>query len=399
MSKIEGPETKGQSTPQNKRDALGFASISDDMLAEFRAANVPLYNAQPLKLGVFATNLSNSVLVSSVPTTYEVTWPHSLAIAQQADRMGLEVIVPAARWQGYGGKLNLHGRTFETMTYAAGLLANTKKAMVFSTMHGSVVNPIMAAKAIVTLDHISNGRAGLNVVMGWNAKEMQMLGIELGEHMNRYELGAEWIQIVDKIWQGREPFDFHGKYFDLKSVQGDPKPIQPRPVVVNAGVSPAGVEFSARYADFNFTVFDNEEHATQYVRKIRQKAWDNYQRQIGMLTVCVVVCRDTEAEAKAAYQSILDNADWLTTKNYVTSQGVNLDAMDESARKELLEKSAAGAGSRPLVGTPEQVVEGFASIKRAGIDCVLIGLIDYVEELKYFEERVLPLMKQKGLRI
>ena len=71
----------------------------------------------------------------------------------------------------------------------------------------------------------------------------------------------------------------------------------------------------------------------------------------------------------------------------------------EEARAEFLKKFIAGAASTPIVGTPDQVVEQLASVRKAGIDGVLLGLIDYVEELKYFETRVLPLMKQAGLRI
>lgn len=373
--------------------------VTASELAEYRATHVPLYNAQPLKLGVFATNLSNHIICSSVPTSFEMSWQHSLAIAQQVDKMGFEVIVPAARWLGYGGETDFHGRTFETLTYAAGLLANTKNAMVFSTIHAAIVNPIVAAKAIATIDHISNGRAGLNIVMGWYAKEMAMLGVELREHANRYDFGGEWIEIVNRIWQESEPFDFKGEYFDLHGVVGNPKPVQPRPVLINAGASPAGIEFSARHADFNFTIFDTEEYATGYVNKIRKQAWDQHRRNIGMLTTCVVVCRDTEEEAMAAYRSIVDNADWVAANNYLASQNADLSGLSEAARAEFMEKFVAGAASQPLVGTPEQVVEAFASIKRAGIDGVLIGLIDYVDELKYFEERVLPLMKQKGLRI
>lgn len=118
-----------------------------------------------------------------------------------------------------------------------------------------------------------------------------------------------------------------------------------------------------------------------------------------MMTTCVVVCRETEAEAKAAYQSIIDHLDGEAARNYVASQGVNLDAFDEAQRVRFIEKFAASAGSTPLVGTPEQVADGFAAIKRSGIDGVLIGLIDYVEELKFFEERVMPVLKQRGLRV
>jgi FMNH2-dependent dimethyl sulfone monooxygenase len=396
--KMEGLDADGSATASSAGE-IRAEIFSDAALAEYRAAHVPLYNAQPLKLGLFAVNLSNHVLCSSVPTTFEVSWRHSRTLAQQVDRMGLEIIVPAARWLGYGGETDFHARTFETLTYAAGLLASTKNVMVFSTIHASLINPVVAAKAIVTLDHISNGRAGLNIVMGWYAKEMEMLGIELREHANRYEYGGEWIEIIERIWQENAPFDFNGDYFKLKGVEGKPKPIQPRPVLINAGASPAGIEFSARHADFNFTIFDTEDHATRYVNKIREKAWDQHRRKIGMLTTVVVVCRDTEEEAKAAFRSIVDHADWVAAENYLAGQNANLDGLDEQERAAFMEKFAASAASQPLVGTPEQVVEGFASIKRAGIDGVLIGLIDYAEELKYFEERVLPLMKQKGLRI
>lgn len=373
--------------------------FSEEAFAEYRSKHVPLYNAQPLKLGIFAVNLSNHILCSSVPTSFEVSWSHSLSIARQVEQMGLEVIVPAARWLGYGGETNFHSRTFETLTYAAGLLAATTNTMVFSTIHAAVVNPIMAAKAIATIDHISGGRAGLNIVMGWYAKEMEMLGVQLREHADRYKYGAEWIEIINRLWQEDKPFDFKGEYFDLKGVEGEPKPLQPRPVLINAGVSPSGVAFSARHADFNFTVFDTEEHATAYVKKIREQAWEEYRRNIGMLTTVVVVCRDTEEEAKAAHKSIVDNADWQAARNYLASQNVDPEKMDATVRDEFMAKFVAGGASQPLVGTPEQVVEGLAAIKRSGIDGVLIGLIDYVEELKYFEKSVLPLMRQHGLRI
>ena len=118
-----------------------------------------------------------------------------------------------------------------------------------------------------------------------------------------------------------------------------------------------------------------------------------------MLTTCVVVCRDTETEAKAAHRQIVDHGDFEAARTYIASQGVDIDSFPEAQRTAFLEKFYAGAASTPIVGTPEQVVEQFASIKSAGIDGVLIGLADYAEELKYFEQRVMPLLKQRGLRV
>ncbi|KQX23511.1 MULTISPECIES: LLM class flavin-dependent oxidoreductase [unclassified Sphingomonas] len=365
-------------------------------LAAYRAEHVPLFNDQPLKFGVFSINSNGSVFMSEPPSSFEVSWPHSLAIAEQVDRMGFELIVPVARWQGFGGTTNWAGENFETLTYAAGLAARTSKVMTFATVHASVVNPVAAAKAITTIDHISNGRAGLNVVMGWNEAEMAMLGVRMREHGDRYKLGAEWLEIVDRLWTETKPFDYDGDYFQLKNLEAAPKPIQMRPVVINAGGSPAGIDFSARYADVNYTVFTTSEQASRYCQSIRATAFNDHGRTLQMVTMVIVVCRDTEGEAKAAYQSIIDHGDWTAAGNF--ARGLNIQTFGEHLKPEILAKFVAGSGSHAIVGTPEQVVDGLRAVKAAGIDGVFLGLIDYVEELKYFEERVMPLLGQAGLR-
>ncbi|MET8419274.1 hypothetical protein ACWD7C_17850 [Streptomyces sp. NPDC005134] len=126
----------------------------EDALAEYRHRHVPLYGDQPLKLGLFAVNCNNSAIYSVRETGFDVTWDHSLEIAQLADRIGLEVLVPVARWLGFGGRMDLHTRSFETRTYAAARAASTTRIMPFATVHATVVNPVMVAKTITTtIDH------------------------------------------------------------------------------------------------------------------------------------------------------------------------------------------------------------------------------------------------------
>ncbi len=64
----------------------------------------------------------------------------------------------------------------ETMTWAAGLLAATKNIAVFATIHTAANHPVVVAKQMATIDHISHGRAGLNIVAGWNKPEYEALG-------------------------------------------------------------------------------------------------------------------------------------------------------------------------------------------------------------------------------
>ena len=133
------------------------------------------------------------------------------------------------------------GTSLETLTWAAGLLAATRELVVFGTVHVPLINPIFAAKQCITADQIGQGRFGLNIVSGWNAGEFEMFGVQLLEHDERYAYSEEWAAIVKRVWTEREPFDFTGKYFNLKGVMIKPKPYgDGRPLLLSAGSSRAG---------------------------------------------------------------------------------------------------------------------------------------------------------------
>ncbi len=86
---------------------------------------------------------------------------------------------------------------------------------VFATVHAPLLNPVMAAKQIVTADLVGHGRFGLNIVVGWNDDEFQMFGERQREPQARYEYGQEWIDAVKRMWGPEEEFDFNGKYLNL----------------------------------------------------------------------------------------------------------------------------------------------------------------------------------------
>ena len=76
---------------------------------------------------------------------------------------------PIARWKGFGGELDVRTLCFETFTFASALSAMTEQITIFSTVHVPVMHPVFAAKALVTVDHVSGGQAGLNIVAGWES--------------------------------------------------------------------------------------------------------------------------------------------------------------------------------------------------------------------------------------
>jgi FMNH2-dependent dimethyl sulfone monooxygenase len=372
------------------------APSSREDLDAYRREHVPLYNDQKLKLGVFNFNCSGGmVMVEDSPLRIE--WDEMVRIAQLADRIGFEAIVPIGRWRGFGGSTNFNGRNFEPFTWAAALSAVTTNAMVFATAHVPLIHPLVAAKMAATIDHVSGGRFGLNLVMGWFTQEMRMFGIEQYEHDKRYRYGSEWAQIAKRVWTEPEPFDFRGDFFDLDAVEGEPKPVQPRPVLFNAGNSPAGLDFSAREVDFNLASVGAMETAREMTTSIRAKARDEYGREVGVLTYATVVCRDTEAEAKAAYEDILARGDWEGAQAVMDTLGIESQSFGEIIR-DFQARFICGFGGHLIIGSHEQVVDNLKELSDSGFDGVLFGFVDFVPELEHFAANVMPLLKQAGLR-
>lgn len=368
---------------------------------EERRRNVPLFNPdQKLKLGLFSFNVSGGMMATTVPTTYELSWAHTRAIAQKADAMGFEALVPVGRWRGFGGKSNFAGASFETYTWAAGLAEATKNIMIFATSHVPTIHPILAAKQAATIDHISGGRFGLNLVMGWFKAEMEMFGGKQKEHDARYRFGGEWVDIVKRLWAEEDPIDVAGEFFTLVGAQAHPKPIQkPHPVIVNAGSSPAGMDFSARACDINFVGMGSFEMGKAAAAAVRKKAREDYNRDISTMTYATVVCRDSEQEAKRDYQAMVDSIDWEAIDNLTKVFGMEGQSYgDAESVKRLRTQFAMGWGGMTFVGTPEQVVDQLRQTADAGINGIMLGFNDYLVELDHFDRRVMPLLKQAGLR-
>ena len=147
------------------------------------ADRVSMRSRSALKIGLFGANCSSGRSATKVPERWQMTWPECRSLAQMADEAGIDFMLPIGRWKGYGGDTDFHGTTFETVTWATGLLAATKRITVFGTVHAPLFNPIIAAKKMVTADHIGAGRFGLNIVVGWNEGEFEMFGVEQREQL------------------------------------------------------------------------------------------------------------------------------------------------------------------------------------------------------------------------
>ncbi len=204
-----------------------------------------------VKLAVFAINGQGAAFTFH-PDRFNGSWDANVRLAKMADKLGFEAFVSAAHWKSFGGDGHYSGDLMETFTWAGGIAAVTEQIAPISTVHLTLNNPVFVAKAEATVDLISNGRAGMNLVLGWYKPEMDMFGYELPEHSDRFQLGDEWIEVFDRLWVGEPAFDFKGEHYNLKGLFNQPSGVQKRPVLLNAGASPRGREFAAKHCDIAF---------------------------------------------------------------------------------------------------------------------------------------------------
>ncbi|MDB6000708.1 MAG: class flavin-dependent oxidoreductase, partial [Rhizobacter sp.] len=186
------------------------------------------------------------------------------------------------------------------------------------------------------------------------------------------------------------------KYFTLKKVYGNPKP-GVMPPIFNAAGSGIGRDFASRNADFLFTPAIDLARSKDEVAELKTQAQAKG-RSVDVLTFAHVVCRPTEAEAKAYWQHILDHVDWPATDNLVRLQFAHAQSFPHDLLALIRERMAVGHGGFPLVGTPEQVADGIVALRDAGFRGTTLSFVDYVAEFPYFRDEVLPLLEARGLR-
>jgi dimethylsulfone monooxygenase len=365
---------------------------------------IAMYNGNALKIGLFGVNCSGSRTATKVPERWSASWPDCLALARLADDAGIDFMLPIARWKGYGGATDFHGRSLETITWAVGLLGATKHLTVFGTVHAPLFHPLIAAKEFVTADHIGEGRVGVNIVVGWNEGEFEMFGVKQREHDMRYEYAQEWIDVVMQAWTCDGIFDYDGRFFQLKGGRAYPKPFgDTRPLLMNAGASGAGRAFALRNCDAFFVATGGTRtslagSATMVAET--KAAAHNLGRDIEIFTVGQVICRPSQQEAEDYYRyANVENADWdaidgMLANRSITPQTIAPEEYD--AKRRYFASNAVGG--YPFVGTPDHVAEELEIISRAGVRGIGLSFVNFLDEVPYFCAEVLPRLVRMGVR-
>jgi dimethylsulfone monooxygenase len=369
----------------------------------------PILGPNKFKFGLFNANCNGGFTMSKALERWACEWDDVLKISIMADEAGIDFILPVAKWRGLGGEADNLGRSFETMTHSAAIGAVTKRIGLFSTVHVPLATPAFVAKSIATIDHVTHGRAGLNIVCGWNQDEFNLHGVTIDPD-RRYDQGLEWFKIYAKILEGGPLFDWDGEFYKMRGLTTNPLTVQrPRPPVMSAGFSPKGRDFAAQAADLLFTTVSNIQRAPVIVKNVQDFA-SRYGRNIEVFTTSHIVCRPTRKEAEDYYYYFAEQmADHESITYMVRQKGATSGSdisraerpdinPDANTRRRGKVYPGTFPGCFTVVGTPDDVAEEIIEMSEAGLAGASIAFLDYLAEMPYFIQEVLPRLERADLR-
>ncbi|WP_098016113.1 LLM class flavin-dependent oxidoreductase [Paraburkholderia caribensis] len=370
-------------------------------------ADSPVSHAleQPLLLGLFLPIQAGGWSASTLPRTTDWRFDYNLALVEKAEALGFDLVFALSQWLpkgGYGGVFN--GEALDSFMSLAAMTARTQRIILVATSHVlyGPWHPLHFAKFSATLDHISQGRWGINVVTGHRAIEHEMFGWHRIEHDHRYELADEFLQAVKQLWAQPDNFSFAPELSSWKLDKAfvTPKPTYGRPLLVNATGSDAGINFAARHSDIVFITSPAGSEVEAAIAALPahtarvKAAARKYGREIRTLLNPMVICRETEAEALAYRDAIVAHGDEGSFHRFDS----DAHAWRGNAEQRNQAASRAVGGNISMTGSPQQIADYIVRLHRAGVDGVQLSFFDFQPDLAFFGERVLPLLREAGLR-
>ncbi|WP_427891876.1 dimethylsulfone monooxygenase SfnG [Kribbella sp. GL6] len=345
-----------------------------------------------LKFAYWVPNVSGGLVVSKIEQRTDWSYEYNKQLAQLAENNGFEYALTQVRYIASYGAAYQH----ESTSFSLALLLATKRLKVIAAIHPGMWQPGVLAKFIASADQMSGGRAAINVVSGWFKDEFTKLGEPWLEHGERYRRSEEFIRYVREIWTS-EHAEFNGDFYRLHDFDLKPKPVS-TPEIFQGGNSSDARGMAGRVSDWYFANGNTPDGVAEQIRDVSDVA-QVHGRSVRFGVNGFVVARDTEAEARDVLREIIDKADREAVEGF--GAAVKQAGQSTSDKKGMWQDSEFADlvqyndGFRTgLIGTPEQIAERIVEYKRRGVDLFLLGFLHYLEDVEYFGQKVLPIVRE-----
>jgi N-acetyl-S-(2-succino)cysteine monooxygenase len=416
-----------------------------------------------MKLGAFFHPTGNHLaawLYSESQIDAGVNFNHYVELAQIAERGKFDLMFLADASATRDGRLNALSRWpqymayFEPLTLLSGIAALTKHIGLVATSTTSYNEPYHIARRYASLDHISGGRAGWNVVTSSNVTESYNFGREKHYEPNeRYERATEFVEVVKGLWDSWEddafvrdratatyfiPEKLHylrhkGTHFSVRGPLNVARPPQGYPVFAQAGASEAGIELAAKIAEIVFTPALSLESAQAFYQNVKSRMakYGRSPDHLKLMPGLNVIVGRTQQEAEEKHQLLQSLIHPDVGKELLSAELAGFDltpfpvdgplpydliatetrgsmsslkGMVEMAKRDnltirqLYMRYAGARGQRTLKGTPEFIADDMEHwFKSFGVDGFLIQPAYLPGGLKDFVDLVIPELQRRGV--
>jgi len=355
-----------------------------------------------MQFGVFIPIGNNGWLVSTTSPQYMPTWDLNYAVVAKAEQYGLDFALSMIKLRGFGGPSQFWDHNLESFTLMAGLAAVTSRIQLFASVAVLTLPPPITARMAVTIDSISKGRFGVNIVSGWQQAEYAQMGIWPGEvHFERrYEYCSEYVRIMKELWAtGRS--DFKGDFFRMDDCRCSPLPQAPIPIIC-AGQSGRGMQFAAEYGDWNFcsgTGLNDPSRVGMGIDRLVAER-ERTGRDVGALALVMIIADETDEAALAKWELYKSGTD-VEAQSWRVTQA----SADKKADQHATVTNMVKAGTQ--LPTHMSVLAGsYASVARMldevaarpGLAGVMLTFDEFLIGMDQFGQKIQPLMKSRIAR-
>jgi FMNH2-dependent dimethyl sulfone monooxygenase len=352
---------------------------------------------EPLRFAYWVPNVSGGLVTSTIEQRTDWGYDYNRELAVLAENNGFDYALSQVRYMASYGAAYQH----ESTSFSLALLLATQRLKVIAAVHPGLWHPAVLAKLVATADHLSAGRAAVNVVSGWFKGEFTALGEPWLEHDERYRRAEEFIRVLRASWT-EDNAEFAGDFYRLHDYDLKPKPLdvpgRAHPEVFQGGNSTAARAMAGRVSDWYFSNGKDFDGVTEQIAEVNTTAVA-HGRRVRFGLNGFLIARDTEAEAHETLREIVAKADVQAVRGFrdavAQAGGSTHDKKGMWADSSFDDLIQYNDGFRTkLIGTPEQIAERIVAYKKLGVHLLLLGFLHYHEEVRYFGQHVLPIVRE-----